>query len=80
MCIHQEGVRAARQNLPLFYVPWIERIGLPYEEYILWYSLHPDHLIAAKSIFESLTTYPDTPDWMKESVSSNWANLFCPDC
>jgi hypothetical protein len=73
-------VRAARQNLPLFHISSVESIWLPYEEYILWYYLHPDHLLAAKNVARVLITNPETPDWVKDSVLANWATFFCPEC
>lgn len=66
--------------MPLFYIPSIETVWLPYEEYILWYYLHPDNLAAAKNISHALVANPDTPQWMRESVASNWVTFFCPNC
>ena len=66
MSLHDVGV-----SLPLFYEPLMAEVFVPFEEWLLWYHIHPKFRLQVKDLTEYLLSNTKASDTLKECVQKN---------
>lgn len=71
----QLSICTVQDNIPLFYETSIEEL-IAFEEYLLWYHMHPKFRGQVKELADQLMTSTTLPPEHKECVQSNYSKFY----
>jgi glycosyltransferase involved in cell wall biosynthesis len=72
----QMSLYDTKTSLPLFFEVDVEDYLLPFEEFMLWYHIHPNYRVHVKDLAKYLMEHPRASNHIKDCVKTNFLKFY----
>jgi len=76
LVVAQMSLENASRNAPLFYETDVADYLLPFEEFMLWYHIHPKDRTQVQDLTHRLLSNPKLPDHLQSCVQCNYSKHY----